>query len=343
MLWRTFSLCLMGLVLSAGLAGSALAQMAAMRRAPAMALHTEMRDAWQQVEGCGKRIAISQPERPFITECGDAYATQVMVLDDAGKFIATGGAGSVAIPWVGRFGGAFKHFWIAANGLLQRLDSDSSTRQSASMCVKDVSMGVSAANANADWTWALVCPNGSASDYSIVRQYIAPVEDGDQDLEFHSFPGAGVRIAAGLTDGVAWVVNSYGDIWRQQYCKSNDADETVSSSCQGVDEAWDRIPGCARSIANAGRNRVWAIGCDTDVNGNGSILQYAGAGDGGPIAGARWKVRSGRGKEIAVDLDGRPWVLQKDGSIWRWSADVPAKGATAPSDPVAPPAGQNPN
>lgn len=154
------------------------------------------------------------------------------------------------------------------------------------------------------------------------------------DLGFHPFTGAAVRITAGLTDAVAWVVNSQGRIFRQNYCKGTDPDESVIESpfCKDIAPGWEEIPGCARTIANGGRNQVWIIGCDEDRSGNASIYQYAGPAS-GPIAGPRWTKRAGRAKEIAVDPFGRPWAVMANGTVWRWALDVPAKGQALESDP----------
>jgi len=101
------------------------------------------------------------------------------------------------------------------------------------------------------------------------------------------------RIAAGVSDAIAWAVGEDGKIYRQVN--------------QGV--AWIEQPGCATAIANGGKEQVWVIGCDEpDAEGNRGIYRWNGN---------TFLRVPGLAREIAVQSDGKPWVLAGDGGVWR--------------------------
>jgi hypothetical protein len=114
------------------------------------------------------------------------------------------------------------------------------------------------------------------------------------DYQWHAFGDLHAqRIAAGLSDAIAWVIGEDGRIYRQ-----------VNSG-----DGWIEKPGCGTAIANAGNDNVWVVGCDApDVAGNRGVYQWDGS---------TWVKRPGSGVEIALQPDGKPWLLQADGSIWR--------------------------
>ena len=292
-----------------------------------------MASAYEQVQGCAKRIAIAEPEHPLITDCGTSDDTAVLYLNDARIFEPTGAIAATVAAYAGG-----KTSLLALTGAHQSIGFEVP-------CARDVATGTGSDGQR--WDWVIGCSaSPDARDFPISRHYLGAMKDGGglgvgkvMDTDFHPFVGAGVRLAVGLTDGVAWVINSQGDIYRQIYCKANDADETLmppNPFCKNLAQTWaPQIPGCAKSIANGGRNRVWIIGCDTDARGNGSVFQYSGP-ENGPIQINRWAKRAGRGKEIAVDPDGRPWVVMKDGTVWRWFPAIPDKGVNAESDPQTP-------
>lgn len=304
-----------------------------------------MTTAWEQVPGCAKRIAIVEPDQPFVTGCGYSDETQVFRLNNKGTFEPIGGKAISAVP---RVLGTADYYAVTGD---RRLTWNGS--QGAAIpgdpCTRDASIGRSRADQTSYWVWVIGCTslrdgvNLSISRwFSGARKPILSPGAGDViDNSFQSYPGGAVRIAAGATDAVAWVINAPatgGGIFRQSYCKSNDADESIDPNnafCKNIAPGWEQIPGCATSIGNGGDNRVWVVGCDVNADGEGAIYQYAGRAD-SLIAAGRWTKRMGYAKEIAVDWQGRPWVVKHNGTIWRWRLDIPAKGQRIESDPAPP-------
>ncbi len=160
--------------------------------------------------------------------------------------------------------------------------------------IRDVRyIGIQEAASGGGWIWAINTASGNHLGGTIRRSDGIPalVRAG---YEWHAFGDVyAKRIAAGLSDGVAWISGEDGKIYRQV----------------NAGEGWIEKPGCATAIANAGNDNVWVVGCDTpDAAGNRKIYQWDGN---------TWIPQPGSGVEIAVQADGKPWLLQADGSIWR--------------------------
>jgi peptidoglycan hydrolase-like protein with peptidoglycan-binding domain len=104
-------------------------------------------------------------------------------------------------------------------------------------------------------------------------------------------------------DGIPWVVNSFGEIYRRS---SKDPFDTTG---------WEFLPGsgCAWDIAVGAEGSAWVIGCD-DVPGGHSIFKWNGSG---------WDKTNDNGAadRIAVDSIGRPWVVNRDGEVFTRSTD----------------------
>lgn len=310
---------------------------------PVVALTAEMNKAWERKDGCAKRIAIVLPDHPFVTGCGDAAMTQVYFMDK-NQWSPIGGDARAVGARIGDLPGANgkSHFEVRGReGLFGYDPAGNPAVQYTSHpddCFVEAASGVARGMAGLEtWTWALGCESGGL-DKPIKRRTSTARKDGgfmegySQDNSFQAYPGAAVRLAVGLNDSVAWVANSNGEIYRQIYCKGSDPDERLMLTCTGIGNGWEQIPGCAKAIANGGDNRVWVIGCDADSLGNGTVYQYVGP-DSGQFSTGRWTKRAGRGVDIAVDNQGRPWVVTADGGIWRWAGAVPAKGQRIDSDP----------
>lgn len=271
---------------------------------------------WEQIAGCAKRIAIAESEHPYVIGCGPSDDTQVFRLATSRVFEPRPGAGVSVIAYAsGAYGVVSSNhkLWFGFTGGQPGEDAGHP-------CVRE-------AGAGGAWTWVLSCiPVPNTPDYPVYRRNGgAQRSDGFPDVSFQLFPGAGVRVGVGITDSVAWLVNSSHEIYRQDYCKGPKPDEEASNLARcGVTSTWQRMPGSAIAVANGGKNQVWVIGTDTDKAGNGGVYQWNGN---------EWNHRAGSGKDITVDPLGRPWVVAADGTIWRWRADVPAKGTLLPSDP----------
>jgi hypothetical protein len=115
-------------------------------------------------------------------------------------------------------------------------------------------------------------------------------------------------IAVGA-NGMPYVIAGWGDgtIW------------SYNSNIPGAG-IWQQVSGggCARDIAagpssGIGRNDVWVIGCDG--NPDGTIWKN------GYDTGSAWRQAAGGGRayRIAVGSDGRPWVSNFGGAVYRYS------------------------
>jgi outer membrane lipoprotein SlyB len=144
------------------------------------------------------------------------------------------------------------------------------------------------------WLWGVRAANGDHWGGTVVRRNNALHLVDDDDGVFQDFGNVYMkRIAVGLSDGAAWTIGENGEIYRQVN--------------QGV--GWLPQPGCATSIANAGKDDVWVIGCDApDAEGNRAIYRWTGG---------NWQRVAGLAKEIALQPDGRAWALTADGAVWR--------------------------
>ena len=101
-------------------------------------------------------------------------------------------------------------------------------------------------------------------------------------------PGGAVRIAVD-PKGNPWILNRAGSIakWKN--------------------DKWQRMPGRARDIAVGAEGSVYAIGWN----------KYKGAYGIWKFNGVIWERESGYGHRIAVDPTGMPWVVIREGRIFR--------------------------
>jgi hypothetical protein len=102
--------------------------------------------------------------------------------------------------------------------------------------------------------------------------------------------GAGVRIAVDPA-GIPWIVNSIGEVWRY-------------SSQDPENGYWTWIPGTLSDIGIGGNGDVWAIAI------NSWVVKWNGT---------DWDTCDAMGVRIAVEHDGRPWVVDSYGAIHRHS------------------------
>ena len=102
--------------------------------------------------------------------------------------------------------------------------------------------------------------------------------------------GGAVRIAVG-PNGVPWIVNSAGQIFRRE------------------GDAWKPLPGRAKDIGVGADGSVWIVG----------TKPIGAAGDFGiyKLTGANWTSVDGGGVRIAVGPDGMPWIVNSAGQIFR--------------------------
>jgi streptogramin lyase len=104
--------------------------------------------------------------------------------------------------------------------------------------------------------------------------------------------GGGRRIAVG-PDGLPWVVNTAGEIYRRH-----------------KDGTWQRFPGLARDISVGAEGSVWIIGTNK-IGNDYRIFRWN-------EAISNWEVADGMGTRIAVGPDGRPWVMNSAGQVFHF-------------------------
>jgi hypothetical protein len=116
--------------------------------------------------------------------------------------------------------------------------------------------------------------------------------------------GGGVRIASS-TSGVPWLVNNAGEIFQR----------TSNSPTSG---AWAIKPGCASDVGVGADGSVWITGCSPTTGGYG-IHKWDGSG---------WPQDSALGGavRIAVADDGKPWIVNSSGEIFRRTSADPSVG-----------------
>jgi hypothetical protein len=236
---------------------------------------------WERLPGCARRISIASSTQIYVTGCAEGpdvlihhwnqdhwESTGVSGVSVAAVHnLSQGGPGSGIAPLNGPM--PITKLAITSGGLQER-------------------------SAGGGWLWGILAPSGDHWGGKVVRTHCIPMTDDAGECAWQGFGDLYMkRIAAGVTDAIAWAVDENGKIYRQ-----------VNS---GV--AWIEQPGCATTIANGGKEQVWIIGCDEpDAEGNRGIYRWDGA---------RFKRVPGVAKEIAVQSDGKPWVLTGDGGVWR--------------------------
>jgi hypothetical protein len=266
----------------------------------AMSPGASMATWYERMPGCAKRISIASLTQIYVIGCSDALDVKVFHWQfntwqplpfDAHAIAAVEALPTKKNKFTNLASGIFT---IASNG------TGEFAQMTGAYFGKASYSQIQEAASGGGWIWAINSASGNHLGGTIRRSDGAPEADCDagmgicSDYEWNAFGQLyAKRIAAGLSDAVAWAIGEDGAIYRQ-----------VNA---GV--GWIKEPGCATSIANAGSDNVWVIGCDgADSNGNRAIFRWNGN---------TWVAQPGSGVEIALQADGKPWVLQADGSIWR--------------------------
>ena len=135
--------------------------------------------------------------------------------------------------------------------------------------------------------WTIGC-NSTAGNYEIAYYNSA-------SSNFTTISGGAVAIAVD-SNGLPWVYNSGGAVWRFTGTKSAGT--------------WEQLPGCLKGIAIGGDDTVWGLGCALN-SGGWQIFTYS-------INSNTWTNIPGGGMTIAVDPNGLAWVTHEDNTIWRY-------------------------
>ncbi len=140
--------------------------------------------------------------------------------------------------------------------------------------------------------------NKSGNDFGIWR-WNAGAANWDQ------MPGGALRIDVD-PQGVAWVVNSNHAIYRWG------------------GSAWQMMPGLANDVGIGANGAVWVIGTNPTGGGYGIYRWNA--------AKNNWDQMPGGGVRIDVDPQGNAWIVNSEGSIYRWTGTTWQKMPGAAKD-----------
>jgi hypothetical protein len=262
-----------------------------------------MNTEFEPMPGCGRRISIAAMDQIYLVGCGPDPRNDALTFhwrEGNWDSAIQSGRSVTAVSEIAEDKDSSKFFSgvIVINQEYKALISGAPANQDASF--QDMATGNG-------WIWAIYAPKANKTGGRITRSKGLPgfgcvpggnwvgsngiCTDFDWSVPFGTLYAK--RITAGLSDGIAWAIDEDGKIYRQFN--------------QG--EGWTEQGGCATSIANAGNDNVWVIGCDEpDANGNRKIYHWVNDG---------WKNSNGYGVEIAVQPNGVPWVITADGGIWR--------------------------
>lgn len=111
--------------------------------------------------------------------------------------------------------------------------------------------------------------------------------------------GGAVRIDV-APDHMPWIVNSSGIVFEG---KPNFS-------------LWDWIPKTGVNASDIGigaDGTVWILGGTTYANGDRQVYRWSRTGN-------KWEPGNGGGKRISVDKDGKPWIVNSNGHIYRCTA-----------------------
>lgn len=116
----------------------------------------------------------------------------------------------------------------------------------------------------------------------------------------HASGGEGAIAIALGPSGHPWIINGAGRVLE----RSNTDPRAGEWSPRGDADA------CATDIGVGGDGTAWALGCSMSAGADVPILRWNGA---------EWEEPNAdqRGRRIAVDALGVPWVATADGSVWR--------------------------
>ena len=243
-------------------------------------------DTWQRLPGLAKDIGVSALGAAWVIGTTAVFGGfSIHKWNGSDWEIADGGAVRIAVepngvPWVvNNNGGIYRRLSSAAGNVGWQVLPG---------CARDIGIGADGS------VWAISCTPVGTKDFTIQKWNGAGWGQSD---------GHAVRIAVGPT-GIPWVVNSIGDIYRR-----------ISSDVTSA--GWQVLPGCAKDIGIGVGNYAWAIGCGP-VDGGFDVHAWneQPATSGAPAA-FGWVRLPGGAHNISVGPDGRPWIANVHGGLFR--------------------------
>lgn len=251
-------------------------------------------DVWEQMPGLARDIGVGADGSVWAigtTPMGNGdYSIQKF---NGSSWVATdGGAVRIGVgpngtPWVVNAVGSIYRRTVNSPTSGQWVQIDGTA--------KDIAGGADGS------VWKIgTTPMGTAGDFSI-EKYTAGT--------WTATDGGAVRIGVG-PDGTPWVVNSVGNIYRR-------------TSREPTSGWWEQLPGQATDIGINDGNIAWSIGTTLVTRGGDYNIQVwdeqPATGGGAPPAPqlAQWIQIPGGARAISVDRNGRPWVVNFAGNIYR--------------------------
>ena len=253
-------------------------------------------DAWQQLPGLATDIGVGGDGTAWIigtnalgSDFGikrfDVNSQNWVASDGGGVRIAVGPTG---VPWI-----------VNSAGEVYRRTSNSATSGSwqllAGSTAKDIGVGRDGS------AWIIGTNALGGGDFGIKKW---------NGSGWTASDGGGVRIAVGPT-GVPWIVNSANQIYRR----------TTNDPTSG---AWPQLPGLGQDIGISDGNYAWLIGTAVVSGSDRQILvwdEQTQVGDGMDMHGApekkEWLGVNGGARSVAGGPNGRPWVVNSAGHIFR--------------------------
>jgi Tectonin domain/Papain family cysteine protease len=249
-------------------------------------------DFWHKYPGCAKDIGVGGNGAVWVIGCSETGGGYVLRRwDEVSKSwkAVLGGGVRIAVgpdgqPWLVNINGDIYRGKADLNpNTDEQHKYDLGKWDKLPGCGKDIAVGASGG------VWLVGCSETSGS--YVLRHW------DELSKSWKAVPGGGVRIAVG-PDTKPWLVNNDGNIY----------------SWKADGSGWDLQPGCAKDIAvgaqGATNGALWVVGCDK-VSGGWSLHHWTG------VFPHPWERIEGGGTNISVAPDGRPWIVNDIGNIYR--------------------------
>jgi Tectonin domain len=155
--------------------------------------------------------------------------------------------------------------------------SASVQKQFPGMCGKDIGVGENTS------VWVISCSKADDSGNFYIFAW--------NGSKWNMIAGFGNNIAV-EPNGTPWITNSGGQIY-----KGNG------------NNGWQGVSGkCAKDIAVGENSSVWILGCTPTKAGGFPIYS---------LNGSQWDLVPGTAERIAVEPNGNPWIIDRDGKIFK--------------------------
>lgn len=246
--------------------------------------------SWESLPGSARDIGVGADGTAWSIGADTVYGSDdysIRKWNGSGWDAADGGGIRVAvdplgIPWIVN----------SAGQIYRRTVNDARTGFWATIpgSAKDIGIG-------SDGTVWAIGTTAIGTDFTISKW------DGSNWTEL--VDGGALRIAVGPT-GIPWIVNSAGQIYRR----------STNSATSG---SWFSLPGGAKDIGVGPENYAWIIGSTSIGKGGYGIYLWDQRSEvlGDTVIAGQWLSLAGAGSQISVGPNGRPWIVDATGDIYR--------------------------